>query len=127
MISRKNILFGILLVPLLLVTSYLKANPLQDIIPFIRQHEGEIISGSAEGNDNGDISWVFSTRNSRVWQVDQDSGEIIDQGELQLDQGSSKINFALERNKPIEWTHEDLMAFLRSARLNGTIHRVFLT
>ena len=81
-----------------MVASLLKANPSQDIISFIRQHEGEFITSSANRNNHEEMSYVFSTRDSRVWQVDQDSGEIIDQGELQLDPTTSRIIFAFEWN-----------------------------
>ncbi len=110
-----------------MVASSLEANHLQDIVSFIRKHEGEIITGSTEENNYGDTSYVFSTRESRVWQVDRDSGDVIDRGELLLDQSTSQIIFTFEWNQPIAWTPYDLLAWLQIARSNGTIHPIFET
>ena len=89
-----------------------QANTLGAIDAFIRAHDGEILVGSPVQPDEEQTAFVFSVGHSMVWRVDPESGDLIDQGAIQLDRATSRVIFACEVEGPIEWTPDALMAML---------------
>ncbi len=108
---------------------------LEEIVTFIRDHDGMILYGppfSSGGDDRvlplafgKTISLVFLSHSSTVWQVDPESGDINDMGELQLNRNTSHIVFAFGQVAPVTWTPDDLLAWLQAASPTWIIHPVF--
>ena len=113
----------------------LVATTLEEITDFIRDHDGMILSEPPFSSGEDDpvmplasgktISLIFLSRFSTVWQVDPESGDIIDKGELQLNRNTSHIVFAFGKVAHVTWTPDDLLAWLQAASPTGTIHPVF--
>ena len=117
------------------IPTYLGATTLEEVTGFIRDHDGMILYGPpfSSGGDGPvphqasgkTISLVFLSRSSTVWQVDPESGDIIDKGELQFNRNTSHIVFAFGKVAHVTWTPDDLLAWLQAAAPTGIIHPVF--